>query len=136
MQKSAEVTRDWILIDVKDQVLGRVATNIASKLIGKHKPSYTPHIESGDYVVVINAKDVAVTGNKETDKIYYKHSGYVGNLRETTLGEMRAKHPERLIEKAVFNMLPKNRLRSLRMARLKVYAGADHPHQSQIKDTK
>ena len=136
MQKTAEVKRQWHLVDVKGRVLGRVATEIASKLIGKHKPSYTPHIEAGDYVVVINARDVAVTGNKEQAKIYYRHSGYVGSLKKTTLGEMRARRPESLIEKAVFNMLPKNRLRSIRMARLKVYADANHPHHSQINDQK
>jgi large subunit ribosomal protein L13 len=132
MQKSAQVTRDWHLVDVKDKVLGRIATEIAEKLIGKNKPTFTPHIDGGDYVVVINAADVATTGNKKTGKIYYSHSGYPGGLKQKTLGEVLAKTPERVIEKAVYNMLPKNRLRSGRMNRLKVYAGAEHKHESQL----
>ena len=135
-QKTADIERNWHLVDVKGKILGRVATGIATKLIGKHKPTYTPHIDAGDFVVVINAKEVAVSANKEETKIYSHHTGFPGGLRQKTLGQVRASHPERLIEKAVVNMLPKNRLRSDRMTRLKVYAGSEHPHQSQIKDTK
>lgn len=131
-QKASEVTRNWHLVDVKGQVLGRVATQIATKLIGKDKKEYTPNIDGGDYVVVINAKDVAVTGNKETDKMYYRHSSYPGGLKSQNLSKMRTRTPERIIELAVKNMLPKNKLRAPRMARLKVYAGSEHNHQSQL----
>ncbi len=132
-QKPAEVKRSWHLVDAQGQVLGRLASQVTLLLMGKHKPSYTPHVDGGDYVVVVNAASVKVTGKKETDKIYYRHSGYLGGLKQQTLGEIRAKYPERLIEKAVYNMLPKNKLRSRRMKRLKVYAGADHKHESQLK---
>ena len=132
-QKTSEIKRTWHLIDAKDKVLGRLATDIATKLIGKNKKEYTPHIDAGDYVVVINAKEVAVTGNKEQDKMYYRHSGYPGGLKEKSLGELKKTFPTRIIEKAVFNMLPKNKLRSGRMNRLKVYANADHKHESQLK---
>lgn len=131
-QKTSDVVRKWHIIDAKGQVLGRLATQIAVKLIGKNKKEYTPHIDSGDYVVVINAKEVAVTGNKETDKVYYRHSNFPGGLKSETLAKMRALHPERIIEAAVKNMLPKNRLQDPRMARLKVYSGSDHKHQSQL----
>ena len=132
MQKTAEVSRNWHLVDARGKVLGRVAVEIATKLIGKNKPTYTPHIDAGDYVVVINAADVAVTGNKEQEKVYYRHSNYPGGLRSETLGELKTRLPERVIEKAVYNMLPKNKLRSERMTRLKVYAGAEHKHHSQL----
>jgi len=133
MQKTADVKRDWHLADAKGQILGRLATDIAQKLIGKNKPTYTPHIDGGDFVVVINASEIAVTGNKEEDKMYYRHSGYPGGLKEKSLGELKKTYPTRIIEKAVFNMLPKNKLRSGRMNRLKVYANADHKHESQLK---
>lgn len=136
MQKPAEVKRAWHVVDAKDQVLGQVATQVATLLIGKHKPTFTPHVDSGDFVVVINAKEVAVTGKKETDKKYYTHSHFQGGLRIKTLGEMREDFPERIIEKAVFNMLPKNKHRSDRMIRLKVYAGAEHKHQAQLGEAK
>lgn len=132
MQKSAEVEREWHLVDVKDQVLGRVATQIATLLIGKHKPTFTPHIDGGDYVVVVNASKIAVTGGKEDKKVYYHHSNYPGGLKEITFGEMMEKFPTRAIEKAVYNMLPKNKLRTERMNRLKVYAGEEHKHESQL----
>lgn len=132
MQKRAEVKRNWHLVDADSQVLGRVATQIAEKLIGKSKPTYTPHIDAGDYVVVINAAKVKVTGNKGADKIYYSYSGFPGGLRQMTFDELMAKQPEKIIENAVYNMLPKNKLRSDRMTRLKVYPTADHKHQSQI----
>lgn len=132
MLKSAEIKRRWILIDVNNQVLGRVATEIATNLIGKQKKNYTPHIDAGDYVVVINAEKIAVTGKKELNKLYQHHTGQPGGLRTKTLGEIRATHPERLINSAVKNMLPKNKLRAERMKRLKVFAGSEHPYQSQI----
>lgn len=136
MQKTAEVERKWHLVDAKGQILGRLASDIAQKLIGKNKPTYTPHIDGGDFVVVINASEIAVTGNKETDKMYYRHSGFPGGLKEKSLGELKSTYPTRIIEKAVFNMLPKNKLRSERMNRLKVYAGAEHKHESQLKGQK
>jgi large subunit ribosomal protein L13 len=132
MQKTAEVQRQWHLVDVKDQVLGRIASEIATKLIGKHKPTYTPHIDAGDYVVVVNAAAVAVTGKKMSDKIYYSHSGFPGGLKEITLENLLKKFPTRVIEKAVYNMLPKNKLRADRMKRLKIYAGLEHKHHSQL----
>ena len=131
-QKTSEIKRNWHLIDAKDKVLGRISTNIATKLIGKNKKEYTPHIDAGDYVVVINAAEIAVTGNKEDDKMYYKHSGYPGGFKKKNLANLRAQFPERIIENAVKNMLPKNRLQDPRMARLKVYAGAEHNHESQL----
>jgi len=134
MQKSQTVERQWHLLDAQGKILGRLATEIAQLLIGKQKPSYTPHIDAGDYVVVINAAHVMVTGKKETDKIYYHHSGYLGGLKQKTLKQMRALSAPKIIEKAVKNMLPKNKLRSLRMNRLKVYAGSEHKHRAQIKE--
>lgn len=133
MQKTAEVERQWHVIDVSGKILGHVATEIATKLIGKHKPTFTPHVDGGDYVVVTNAAKVAVSADKELTKLYYKHSHFLGGLTVRTLGEMREKAPERIIEKAVFNMLPKNKLRTLRMNRLKVYADDQHKHESQVK---
>jgi len=133
MLKTADVKRDWHLADAKGQILGRLASEIAQKLIGKNKPTYTPHIDGGDFVVVINASEIAVSGNKEEDKMYYRHSGFPGGLKEKSLGELKKSFPTRIIEKAVFNMLPKNKLRSGRMNRLKVYANADHKHESQLK---
>jgi len=130
-QKTAEVTRRWILIDAKDAPLGRVSTVIAKYLIGKYKPTYTPHIDAGDYVVVINAKDTVVTGEKETDKIYYRHSGFPGGIKDAQLKEVREKFPERIIEHAVKGMLPKNKLSPDRMARLKIFAGSEHAHTAQ-----
>jgi large subunit ribosomal protein L13 len=130
-QKTAEVTRRWILIDATEASLGRVSTVIAKYLIGKYKPTYTPHIDAGDYVVVINAKDLVVTGEKETDKIYYRHSGFPGGIKDAQLKEVREKFPERIIEAAVRGMLPKNKLSPDRMARLKIFAGSEHAHTAQ-----
>lgn len=130
-QKSAEVSRRWIIIDASTAPLGRVATTIAKYLIGKYKTSYTPHIDGGDYVVVINASEVVVTGDKETGKIYYRHSGFPGGIKDATLGEVREKYPERIIEAAVRGMLPKNKLSPDRMARLRVFAGSEHTHAPQ-----
>ena len=132
MQKKAEVQRQWHLVDVKGEVLGRVATEIAKKLLGKNKPTFTPHIDGGDYVVVINAKDVVVTRAKGDSKVYYSYSGYPGGLSESTFNELQAKRPEEIVRRAVYNMLPKNKLRTERMARLKIYAGAEHKHESQL----
>ena len=108
--KPSEIERKWYVIDVKDQILGRVATEIATVLRGKHKPEFTPFLDTGDYVIVVNAEKIKVSGNKEKDKIYRRHSGYPGGLKEVTLGEVRAKHPERIIKQAVKGMLPKNAL--------------------------
>lgn len=130
-QKSAEVSRRWIIIDASTAPLGRVATTIAKYLIGKYKTSYTPHIDGGDYVVVINASKVVVTGDKETGKIYYRHSGFPGGIKDATLGEVREKYPERIIEAAVRGMLPKNKLSPDRMARLRVFASSEHTHAPQ-----
>jgi len=134
MQRTEDVTRKWHLVDVKDQILGRIATQIAEKLIGKDKPTYTPHTDGGDFVVVINARQVAVTRGKELKKIYYSHSGFPGGLKQRTFEEMIRKNPEEVIRLAVKNMLPKNRLQSDRMARLKIYADAEHKHESQLGD--
>lgn len=131
-QKTADVKRNWHIVDAQDKILGRLATTIATKLIGKNKPTYTPHIDAGDFVVVVNAKDIAVTGNKEETKVYTRHSNYPGGFKTETLGKLRQRKPEEIISKAVYNMLPDNRLRSGRMARLKVYAGSEHPHEGQL----
>ena len=130
-QKTSEIERRWILIDAKDATLGRLSTQIAKYLIGKYKPTYTPHIDSGDYVIVINAAEVPVTGAEETDKIYYRHSGFPGGIKDAQLKEVREKFPERIIEAAVRGMLPKNKLSSERMARLKIFAGSEHAHAAQ-----
>ncbi|HEX68470.1 MAG TPA: 50S ribosomal protein L13 [bacterium] len=123
--------RKWYLIDAKGKILGRLASKIALILQGKHKPYYTPHLDVGDYVVVINAKDVKLTGKKEKEKKYYWHSGYVGGLKVRTAEELRAKKPEELIIHAVRGMLPKNSLGRKMLKKLKVYAGNEHPHQAQ-----
>lgn len=124
--KKEEVKRDWHLIDVSDKVLGRVATDIAKLLQGKHKPTYTPHIDGGDYVVVINAKKVAVSGNKRSDKMYYRHSLYPGGLREESFEKLLERDARKIIEKAVWGMIPKNKLRDPRMGRLKVFVDDQH----------
>ncbi len=126
-----EVQNDWYVIDVADLVLGRVATRIAMVLMGKHKPDYTPFLKTGDHVVVLNAENVVLTGNKEEKKLYRHHTGYPGGLKETTAGNLRASHPERLVEFAVQRMLPKNKLGRQLGSRLKVYAGPTHPHEAQ-----
>ena len=130
-QKTADVSREWFLVDASELPLGRIATIIADKLIGKSKPTYTPHIDGGDYVVVINAAKLVVTGDKETGKIYYRHSGFPGGIKDATLAEVREKFPERIIEKAVKGMLPKNKLSPNRMGRLKIFAGEAHAHTAQ-----
>ena len=128
---SETVKRDWVVIDAADQILGRLASEIARRLRGKHKAEYTPNCDTGDYVVVINAAKVRVTGNKLDGKIYYRHTEYPGGLKTTRLGEMLAEHPERVIEKAVKGMLPKGPLGYAQFRKLKVYAAAEHPHQAQ-----
>ncbi len=129
--KPNEVEREWVLIDATDQVLGRVAVKAAHILKGKHKPQYTPHVDTGDFVVIINADKIRVTGNKAEDKRYYRHSGFPGGLKSETFNEAMAKHPERVIEHAVKGMLPKNTLGRAMGKKLKVYTGAEHPHMAQ-----
>jgi len=133
-QKPSEVTRRWILIDAAEAPVGRVATQIAKYLIGKYKTNYTPHIDGGDYVVVINAKDAVFTGDKETGKVYYRHSGFPGGIKDATVKEVREKYPERLIEAAVKGMLPKNKLAPERMKRLRIFVGSDHTHTAQTPE--
>ena len=129
--KPLEVEREWVLIDATDQVLGRVASKAAQILKGKHKPQYTPHVDTGDFVVIINADKIRVTGAKASAKTYYRHSGYPGGLKSETFTEAMTKHPERVIEHAVKGMLPKNRLGRAMGTKLKVYAGPEQPHMAQ-----
>ena len=129
--KEHEIEKKWYLIDAKEKVLGRLATQIATILRGKNKPIYTPHMDAGDYVVLINADKVILTGDKIEKKIYYHHSGYVGGLKKTTAKEMLEKKPENLIKLAVKGMLPKNSLGRRQLAKLKIYPGQDYPHQAQ-----
>ena len=129
--KPLEVEREWLLIDATDMVLGRLATEVASILKGKRKPQYTPHVDTGDFVIIINADKVRVTGNKAQSKEYYRHSGYPGGLKCETFAEAMQKHPERVIEHAVYGMLPKTTLGRQMGRKLKVYAGAEHPHAAQ-----
>ncbi|MGW8284891.1 MAG: 50S ribosomal protein L13 [Candidatus Deferrimicrobiaceae bacterium] len=127
-----DANQEWHVVDAQNQVLGRLATRVASVLQGKHKPTYTPNADIGDFVIVVNADKVKLTGKKVTDKSYYRHSGYIGGLKETTAGKVLAsKHPERIIEWAVRGMLPKSRLGDRLFTKLKVYAGPDHPHEAQ-----
>lgn len=129
--KSAEVKHDWYVIDAQGKTLGRLATKVARYLRGKHKPEYTSHVDTGDYIIVINAEKIGVTGNKEKDKIYYHHTGYIGNLKSVSLGKLRQTFPDRIISVAVQGMLPKNPLGRAMFKKLKVYAGAEHGHQAQ-----
>ncbi len=129
--KAETVKREWFVIDATDKILGRLSTEIARRLRGKHKPEYTPHVDTGDYIVVINAEKVRVTGNKETDKIYHHHTGYIGNLKSINLAKMRAEHPDRIIKHSVKGMLPKNSLGRAMFKKLKVYAGSTHEHAAQ-----
>lgn len=129
--KANEIERHWWVVDASDQTLGRLATRIATLLEGKHKPIYSPHLDTGDHVVVINAAKVKVTGNKLTQKQYYRHSNYPGGLKEESLQALMARKPEIVIERAVKGMLPQNRLGRAMVKKLKVYPGADHPHQAQ-----
>ena len=129
--KPESVKRDWFLVDATDKTLGRLSTEIARRLRGKHKPEYTPHVDTGDYIVVVNADKVKVTGNNEQDKMYHHHTGYVGHLKSVNLSKLRATHPERILQTAVKGMLPKNALGRAMFKKLKVYAGAEHAHSAQ-----
>ncbi len=122
---------NWYMVDAAGKTLGRLASEVAKRLRGKHKPEYTPHVDTGDYIIVINASQVKVTGKKNTDKVYYSHSGYPGGVKAITFEQLLQKHPERVIEKAVKNMLPKNPLGRAMYRKLKVYAGTEHPHGAQ-----
>jgi large subunit ribosomal protein L13 len=132
MAKNGELTRRWFVVDISGKVLGRAATKIATVLMGKHRPEYTPHVDTGDHVIVINAADVRVTGNnKLTDKVYKRYSGYPSGLKLTPLEEMLDKHPDRVVSEAVRRMLPKNRLGRAMLSKLKVFPGSEHCHQAQ-----
>jgi large subunit ribosomal protein L13 len=129
--KTKEVTRDWYLVDADNQVLGRIATTIANVLRGKNKPTFTPSVDTGDFIVVVNAEKIALTGNKRADKMYYSHSGYPGGIKSITAGKLLDKKPEDLIKHAVKGMLPKNKLARHMLSKLKIYAGSEHPHKAQ-----
>ena len=129
--KSETVRRDWYVVDATDKILGRLATAVASRLRGKHKPEYTPHVDTGDYIVIVNASKVRVTGNKLADKMYHRYTGYIGNLKTKPLGEMMESTPERVIELAVKGMLPRNSLGRQMFGKLKVFAGPEHVHEAQ-----
>ena len=129
--KAHEVQHGWYVVDAQGKVLGRLATQIAARLRGKHKPQYTPHVDTGDFIVVVNASKLRVTGRKAEDKMYYRHSGQPGQLKETTFGKLQAKKPERVLQIAVKGMLPKGPLGYAMLKKLKVYGGATHPHSAQ-----
>lgn len=131
--KKEDEKPNWVVIDAKDQVLGRLATRVADILRGKNRPQYTPHADAGDYVVIINAQDIVLTGNKWNDKIYTTYSGHFGGQKEMSAKDLTAKHPTRVIELAVERMLPKNRLSRQLMRKLRIYTGAEHPHQAQVE---
>jgi large subunit ribosomal protein L13 len=125
------VTRQWYVVDAAGKTLGRLCTEIANRLRGKHKPEFTPHVDTGDYIVVVNAEKIVVTGNKTTDKLYQHHTGYPGGIKSISFDKLLVKSPEMIIEKAVKGMMPKNKLSRAMLAKLKVYAGNDHPHSAQ-----
>ena len=131
MAKESTIERKWYVVDAEGQTLGRLASEVAQVLRGKHKPTYTPHVDTGDYVVVINADKIKLSGNKENQKLYRRYTGYVGNLKTITYKDMMAKHPERIIQIAVKGMVPHNKLGRKQMTKLHVYAGSEHPHQAQ-----
>ncbi len=133
--KPAEITRKWLLVDAEGMVLGRLASQVAALLRGKHKPIYTPHVDTGDHVIIINADKVVLTGKKLTDKMHYRHSGYPGGFRATPYGELLAKRPEDVVRMVVKGMLPHNTLGKLMLRKLKVYQGAEHPHEAQQPET-
>ena len=133
--KSHEVQHDWFIVDATGKVLGRIATEIARRLRGKHKPEFTPHVDTGDYIVVVNADKLRVTGNKTKDKLYHRHSTYPGGLYTTNFEKLQAKHPERVLQLAVKGMLPKGPLGYAMIKKMKVYAGAEHPHSAQQPQT-
>jgi large subunit ribosomal protein L13 len=129
--KEAEVKRDWYVVDADGKTLGRLASEIALRLRGKHKPEYTPHVDTGDYIIVVNAEKIGVTGNKEKDKLYQHHTGSIGNLKTVTLGKLRKTFPDRILNNAVKGMLPNNPLGRAMFKKLKIYAGPEHDHQAQ-----
>lgn len=129
--KPQDIRRQWHVVDADGKTLGRISTEIARRLRGKHKPEYTPHMDTGDYIVVVNAEKVHVTGNKLADKMYYKHTGYIGNLKSTNLEKLLASKPERVIQAAVKGMMPKGPLGRQMLSKLKIYAGPEHPHAAQ-----
>ncbi len=129
--KPQDIKQDWFVVDATDKVLGRVATEIAHRLRGKHKTIYTPHMDTGDFIVVVNVEKLRVTGNKAEDKLYHRHTGYPGGLYTTNFTKLQAKHPERILQKAVKGMLPKGPLGYAMIKKLKVYAGGTHPHEAQ-----
>ncbi len=131
MAKKEEIEKKWYIVDASDKIVGRLATKIATILRGKHKPSFTPHVDTGDFVIVVNAEKVKFTGNKLDQKKYYKHTGYMGGIKETTAKDMLQKKPEEIIRHAVKGMLPKNRLGRKLLKKLKIYRGEEHPHQAQ-----
>lgn len=133
--KPQEIERKWYLIDAEGRPLGRLASQVASILRGKHKPIYTPHVDTGDHVIIVNAEKVHLTGNKLSGKKYYRHSGYVGGIKSISAGELLKRHPDRVIRKAVWGMIPHNKLGRQMIKKLKVYAGPDHPHQAQMPET-
>lgn len=132
--KKGDIERKWYVVDAKDAVLGRLAVKVATYIRGKNKPVFTPNVDTGDFVIVINADKVRLTGNKTTDKVYYHHSGYIGGIKSVTAKELLETKPEEIIEKAVWGMLPKNRLGRTMIKKLKVYKGADHPHKAQAPE--
>ena len=129
--KQEEVIRDWYLVDAKNKTLGRLSTEIATRLRGKHKPIYTPHVDTGDFIVVINASKITVTGNKMQDKMYYKHTGYIGNMKSANLATMMKKNPETVLMKSVRGMLPKTKLGNAMIKKLRVFSGPEHTHTAQ-----
>ena len=129
--KASDIKRDWYIVDAQDKILGRLATEVATILRGKHKPQFTPHMDLGDFIIVINAEKIKVTGNKLEQKIYYRHSGYLGGLKEESLEKVLAEKPEQAVMRAVKGMLPGNKLGRVMLKKLKVYAGGEHPHEAQ-----
>ncbi|WP_353571822.1 50S ribosomal protein L13 [Candidatus Albibeggiatoa sp. nov. BB20] len=129
--KPAEVKRDWFVIDAENMVLGRLSTEVARRLRGKHKPEYTPHVDTGDYIIIVNAEKIRVTGRKETDKMYYHHTGFPGGIKSISLDKLRDSHPERILEKAVKGMLPKGPLGRAMLRKLRVVVGPEHEHTAQ-----
>ncbi|MFA8438886.1 50S ribosomal protein L13 [Pueribacillus sp. YX66] len=135
MAKASEVERKWFVVDAAGQTLGRLASEVATILRGKHKPIYTPHVDTGDHVIIVNADQIELTGKKLTDKIYYRHTGHVGGIKQRTALEMRTERPEKMLELAIKGMLPKNRLGRQMFKKLHVYRGSEHPHQAQQPET-
>ncbi|RWR10650.1 50S ribosomal protein L13 [Siminovitchia fortis] len=131
MAKAGDINRKWYVVDAEGKTLGRLATEVATLLRGKHKPTYTPNVDTGDHVIIVNAAKIELTGNKLQDKMYYRHSGFAGGIKATNAAEMRAKRPEKMIELAIKGMLPKGPLGRQMFRKLNVYAGAEHPHQAQ-----